>query len=158
MTTTAIIVFAAAVVGAVLWFRSRKDGNAEMPLTVYGVGVVGYDKSVMDRTEAQQIAADLARVRVKVLAKLEHIYGERHECAVDALKLDIHYPKPAAWPEWPARLLVVNSTRQPYRAHFAEEIHNLFRIEMWGYPHRYESVDENDRVRREEAQEFCRGI
>ena len=160
-TAMMIIVLAVAAVVVVLGGRvmlRTRSGSPVMPLVVKGLGVIGYDKAVMSRVEAERIAADLVVIRGKVLAKLEYIYGERRECAISKLKLDIHYHKPAEWPAWPTRLLVVNPTRPPFRAHFAEEIHNLYRMLAFGIEHIYEPISEADRAKREEAQEFCRNI
>ena len=146
------------VVLAIRFMLNRRRGPAEIPLTVKGLGVIGYDKSVMARVEAERIALDLAEIRKEVVTTLWNIYPLRKTCLINKLKLDIHYHKPAEWTRIAARHLVVNPTRPPHRAHFAEEIHNLYRMLAFGIEHIYEPISEADRVKREEAQEFCRNI
>ncbi len=161
MTTTAILATIAAVavcVGAVLWFRSKQSNKAEMPLTVDGAGVVGYDRTVMARVEAERIARDLAGIRTRVEAKLEYIYGERHECSINQLTLDIHYHKPAEWTGIVARHMTVNPTRPKYRTHAAEEFHNLYRMLAFGINNIYTPMDDDDYRHREAAQAFTRSI
>lgn len=160
-TAMMIIVLAVAalvVVLAVRFMLRKRQGPAQMPLTVKGLGVIGYDKTVMARIEAERIALDLASIRTKVAARMEYIYEETKICAVNKLRLDIHYHKPAEWTGIAARHMTVNPTRSPFRAHFAEEIHNLYRMLAFGMEHIYKPVNDADHAKREEAQEFCRGI
>jgi hypothetical protein len=160
-TAMMIIVLAVAalvVVLAVRFLLRKRSGVAVMPLTVKGLGVVGYDKTVMTRVEAERIARDLADIRQRVSARMEYIYGETKICMVTQLILDIHAEKRANWTGIVKRHMVVNPTMPWFRAHFAEEIHNLYRMLAFGIEHVYKPVDEADRVKREEAQEFCRGI
>jgi len=153
-----LIVIAVGVVVLGVRVMMRRSAAATMPLTVKGLGVVGYDRSVMARVEAERIALDLARIRTKVAARMEYIYGETKICQVNQLKIDIHYHKPAEWTGIAKRHMTVNSTRPPFRAHFSEEIHNLYRMLAFGMEHIYEPVDGADNAKREEAQEFCRTI
>jgi hypothetical protein len=160
-TAMMIIVLAVAalvVVFAVRFLLRKRSGVAVMPLTVNGLGVIGYDSERMSRGEAERIALDLAEIRKEVVTTLWDIYGLRKICAVNKLKLDIHYHKPAEWTGIAARHMTVNPTRPKHRPHFAEEIHNLFRFEMYGIEHVYATMDEADHAKREEAQEFCRGV
>jgi hypothetical protein len=160
-TTMMIVVLIVAVVPLVLGVRfmlRKRSGPAELPLTVKGLGVIGYDKTVMTRIEAERIALDLASIRQKVAARMEYIYGETKICVVNQLKLDTTFYKPAEWIGIVARSMTVNPTRPRHRTHFAEEIHNLYRMLAFGIKHRYEPVDDADHAKREEAQEFCRGI
>ena len=162
MSTFSLIIILAAVVAVVAWavrFVLRKRGGPTvLPLVVDGLGIIGYDKTVMTRWEAGNIVSDLVIIRTKVLAKFEHIYGGAQKCHVNKLKLDDDFYKPAEWTGIHARHMTVNPTRPEHRAHFAEELHNLFRVEMYGIEHVYKPVDKKDARKRELAQEFCRGV
>ncbi len=158
MMIAVLAIASVTVVFGVRFLLNRRRGPAQMPLTVKGFGTVGYDKAVMSRAEAERIALDLASIHAKVITKLAHIYGEQHECAVVRLKLDTNYHKPAEWTGIHARHMTVNPARPKHRSHFAEEINNLFRVEMYGFPFRYSPMDDDDERKREIAQEFCRGF
>jgi hypothetical protein len=160
-TAMMIVVLAVAALVVVLGVRfmlRKRSGPAQMPLTVKGLGIVGYDKTVMTRVAAEVIAHDLADIRTKVAARMEYIYEETKICAVTQLILDIHAEKRANWTGIAKRHMTVNPTIPGFRTHFAEEIHNLYRMLAFGMEHIYEPVDDADHARREEAQEFCRGI
>jgi hypothetical protein len=161
--TTAMMIIVLAVAALVVVFAVRfllrtRSGVAVMPLTVKGLGVIGYDKTVMARIEAERIALDLAEIHKEVVTTLWNIYGLRKICVVNKLKLDTTYYKPAEWTGIVARHMTVNPDRPKHRTHFAEEIHNLFRMEMYGIEHVYQPISGGDRVKREQAQEFCRGV
>jgi len=153
-----LTVVAAVVVLAVRFMLRKRSGPAVMPLVVDGLGLIGFDKTVMARVRAEQIALDLAEIHLMVVTKLEHIYGGAQKCHVNKLKLDDDFYKPAEWTGIHARHMTVNPTRPKHRAHFAEELHNLFRVEMYGIEHVYKPVDKTDAKKRELAQEFCRSI
>ena len=158
MPTSAILILIAAALLAtagVLWFRRRGVGRD--PLVVHGM-IVGYNDKQMTRGEATATAEDLFAVRMKVAARLEFIYGERRACEINRLTLDIHDAKMAEWTRIANRCMTVNPTRPGYRAHFAEEIHNLYRMLAFGMENIYKPVNIADHVRREEAQEFCRNV
>ena len=154
----AVIAFAAGCVGLVLWMRSRKSGNAELPLYIEGFALIGFDKNQMTRTQARLKAEDLESIRDAVLIGLHRIYGIQGDCVINKLILDNGFYKAAEWSKVHARILWVNPTKPKHRSHFAEEIHTCFRIGLFGDAHRYEPVDEQDRIKREEAQSFCRNF
>jgi hypothetical protein len=112
----------------------------------------------MTDAEARLIAADLRTLRIAAIAEATRIYGESSTCRIDTVTLDETYHKPAEWTHINARKLTVNPANPKYRAHFCEEIHNLYRMERFGLPHIYQPLDDTDRANREWMQSWCRCV
>ena len=155
------LAFGVLIVGVIvyLWSRSRPDTGEPMPLTIPGFALIGYNHDLMTREQARMKAEELKIIRDKVLPNLRRIYNRQDgNCSINKLVLDPEFYKAAEWSGIHARTLWVNPTKPKHRSHFAEELHSRFRIDIHGDAHRYEPVDGLDRVRREQAQSFCRGF
>ncbi len=147
---------AAVCVGLVLWMRSRKSPDSILPLVIFGFAVIGFNPKQMTREQAKHKAEELQDISDELLPELAYIYGEPSLCSINKLILDTDFYKAAEWRRFHARVLWVNPLRPAHRAHFAEELHNRFRADIYGDAHRYLPRDEADRIRREKAQAVCR--
>jgi hypothetical protein len=152
---TLIVIAAFVALGGYKVYKNRPT-TSRMPLTVPGVGTVGYSKDYLTRDAAEAIARELAGIRSTALIILHQIYHGGSNCFINKLILDPNYHKPAEWKAIHERHLMINPTRDEYRAHFAEEIHNLYRLEMHGFPHIYKPTSRGDRADREMAQAAMR--
>ena len=160
MTTLTLIVVLIPVAW-ILWkllSKLDKSGEAWRTEAVSKFAVLRWRPSHLSAADAKAKAEDLRTLRISVISELTRIYGESSACNIDTLTLDCEHPKPAEWTHIHARKLAVNPRFSKHRAHFAEEIHNLYRVERFGFLHRYKPIDAEDHRKRELAQEFCRGL
>ena len=154
------LAFGILIVGVIvyLWSMSKPATGDEMPLYIEGFALIGYNHDLLTRNQARLKAEELDRIRDAVLEELQRIYEVDGDCVINTVVLDPEFYKPAEWSKVHARVLWVNPTKRKHRSHFAEEIHNCFRIGQFGDAHRYEPVDDHDAAMREQAQSFCRGF
>ena len=152
----AVIIFAAVCVGIVLWMRSRKSEPGKLPLYIAGFALIGYNKEQMTREQARLKAEDLHSIYIAVVEQLGKIYGKSSPCQINKLIFDNEFHKATEWSKVHARVLWVNPTRAKHRSHFAEEVHNRFRADVFGDAHIYKPIGTVDAAMRESAQEFCR--
>lgn len=150
----AIVLIAAYI--AWRWF-SKRDSKKLRVLAAYGFGAVLYDDEQMSQDQAVMVVNRLRIIRTEVMVELRRIYGKDATCNIDTLTLDTGYYKAAEWTGINARKLTVNPIHPKYKSHFAEEIHNCYRLEKFGPDHIYKPIHEADAFLREEAQAFCRG-
>jgi hypothetical protein len=158
---TLILIVVLLPVAFIVWrlLSKRDDGDVIWKhIPVERFALVRYRPSHFSEKTARNKAAELRSLRVLVLAELQRIYGESARCHIETLTLDLEHTKPAEWTHIVARKLTVNPRFGKHRAHFAEEIHNLYRLERFGMLHIYKPVNAEDGQRRELAQEFCRGV
>jgi hypothetical protein len=154
--TLAFVAFAVVCIALVLWMRSRKSEPAVMPLTVKGLGIIGWHRDYLTRADAVKICGELTKIRAKVIPALNRIYGIKRPCVIEKLIIDPTYPKPAEWSAVHAGILCVNPSKPLHRSHFAEELHNQYRREIYGANHIYEPISQQDRLNREAIQQLCR--
>ena len=152
------LAFGILIVGVIvyLWSRSKPATGDEMPLYIEGFALIGYNHDLLTRNQARLKAEELDRIYDAVLEELQRIYEVEGDCVINTVVLNPEFYKAAEWSGIHARTLWVNPTKLKHRSHFAEELHSRFRIGLYGDAHRYEPLDGLDRVRREQAQAFCR--
>ena len=129
-----------------------------MPLVIYGFAIVGFNPKKIKREYAKAKAIELQSIRDELLPKLAYIYQEPSLCGINKLIIDTDGIKPAEWLLFHSRVLSVNPMMPKHRAHFAEELHNRFRADIYGDAHRYLPINARDRRRREKAQDICRRV